>query len=145
MLKELRDLFLHDLDRLKVEIELFENDQALWVTRNGINNSGGNLALHLCGNLRHFTGHVIGGSSYERRRDEEFNTSNLSKSQVLDQIQICREELAETFLQIDPKILVEPYPVNVFKEEMTHQAFLFHLLGHLNYHLGQINYYRRIK
>ena len=36
------------------------------------------------------------------------------------------------------------YPDEVFKEPMTTGHFLIHLSTHLGYHLGQINYHRRL-
>ena len=40
--------------------------------------------------------------------------------------------------------LNETYPINVFGYEMTTEYFLTHLTTHLTYHLGQINYHRRL-
>jgi uncharacterized damage-inducible protein DinB len=40
--------------------------------------------------------------------------------------------------------LSEIYPTDVFDEKMTTEFFLIHLYSHLSYHLGQINYLRRI-
>jgi uncharacterized damage-inducible protein DinB len=40
--------------------------------------------------------------------------------------------------------LADEYPIVVFKDKMTTGYFLIHLVGHLGYHLGQINYHRRL-
>ncbi len=40
--------------------------------------------------------------------------------------------------------LQKTFPINVFNYEMTTEFFLVHLTTHLNYHLGQINYHRRL-
>src|SRR6185436_17089049 len=46
--------------------------------------SPANLVLHLSGNLRHFFGHVLGGSSYVRHRDREFlDEPYASKAEIL--------------------------------------------------------------
>jgi uncharacterized damage-inducible protein DinB len=41
-------------------------------------------------------------------------------------------------------ILEETYPIRVFGSDMTTGYFLIHVCTHLNYHLGQINYHRRM-
>jgi len=40
--------------------------------------------------------------------------------------------------------LEEEYPLLVLKEKTSTGYFLFHLSSHLGYHLGQINYHRRL-
>ena len=59
-LEALRDNVLRMLHRelaaVQREIEAYPNDDSLWQLAPGISNSGGTLALHLAGNLRHFVG-----------------------------------------------------------------------------------------
>jgi uncharacterized damage-inducible protein DinB len=45
---------------------------------------------------------------------------------------------------LDSGALDRKYPENVLGAELTAGQFLVHLHGHLNYHLGQIDYLRRI-
>jgi len=52
--------------------------------------------------------------------------------------------VSQTIRALDTDILVTQYPEKVFDYDMTVQYFLLHLLAHLSYHLGQINYHRRI-
>jgi uncharacterized damage-inducible protein DinB len=40
--------------------------------------------------------------------------------------------------------LTDEYPVLVFKEKTSTEYMLVHLATHLSYHLGQINYHRRL-
>ena len=47
-------LFERDLQKLKTEIELYKDEDNLWLIKKGIDNSAGNLCLHLIGNLSHF-------------------------------------------------------------------------------------------
>ncbi len=43
------------------------------------------------------------------------------------------------------KIFLEAeYPILVFDHKTSTEYLLVHLTGHLNYHLGQINYHRRL-
>ena len=144
LIAELIPLFSRDLDRLKAEVNAFESSEDLWVKRDGITNSAGNLTLHLCGNLRHFIGHVIGGSDYVRNRDLEFSATGLSKDTLINEIEQTQQEVVASLEKLDVAVLNQPYPIEVFGRPMNHGFFLIHLSGHLNYHLGQINYFRRL-
>jgi uncharacterized damage-inducible protein DinB len=55
-----------------------------------------------------------------------------------------REAVLTALQQISNETLNSIYPSNVFGYEMTTEYFLVHLYGHLDYHLGQINYHRRL-
>lgn len=139
----LKHLFTRDLGRLRSEIQHYANEESLWVTQEGINNSAGNLALHICGNLRHFIGAVLGRSSYVRDRTFEFE-GRTSRGGLLAQIDEAMNDVNSFFGQFAEEDLDGFYPVEVFGESMTVFFFLVHLQGHLNYHLGQINYHRRL-
>lgn len=143
-LESLSALYERDLDRLLKELKAYKNEEKLWIIDEEISNSGGNLVLHLCGNLRHFIGAMLGGSSYIRKRDDEFELKNVKKSELIAQIKETKKIVSETLSELEEEKLEETYPVNVFGHEMTTLYFLHHLYGHLNYHLGQINYHRRL-
>ena len=138
-------LFQKDLDKLKEEITLYPKDEQLWQVREGISNSGGNLCLHLTGSLQHFIGAVLGDSGYVRNRDAEFRLKNVPRSKLLEDIDITRNAVTDTLEQLSKNELQKDYPLPVLNEEKTNTSyFLLHLLNHLNYHIGQINYHRRI-
>ena len=138
-------LFQKDLDKLKEEITLYPKDEQLWQVREGINNSGGNLCLHLTGSLQHFIGAVLGDSGYVRNRDAEFRLKNVPRSKLLEDIDITRNVVTDTLEQLSKNELQKDYPLPVLNEEKTNTSyFLLHLLSPLNYHIGQINYHRRI-
>ncbi len=137
-------LLKRDLDKLAMEISNFENEENLWALSGEIKNSAGNLCLHLVGNLNHFIGNVMGNSGYVRHRESEFATKGVSKQQLLQMITETKESVISSLQKWGGKNLREPYPIQVFGEEMTYEFFLVHLISHLNYHLGQINYLRRI-
>ncbi len=138
-------LFQKDLDKLKEEITLYPKDEQLWQVREGISNSGGNLCLHLTGSLQHFIGAVLGDSGYVRNRDAEFRLKNVPRSKLLEDIDITRNAVTDTLEQLSKNELQKDYPLPVLNEEKTNTSyFLLHLLSHLNYHIGQINYHRRI-
>lgn len=140
----LEKLFLRDLEKLKEELSAFSQDTDLWVPVKGISNPAGNLCLHIIGNLRHFIGAVLGDSQYIRDRKSEFETPFLPRTTLYDQIDLCVEEVSRTLRRLDQEMLNKRYPLDVFSEAMSTAYFLLHLYGHLQYHLGQINYYRRL-
>lgn len=144
VLESLAELFDRDLDRLLKELKAYNDEEKLWIVKNEISNSGGNLVLHLSGNLKHFVGAILGGSSYIRKRDDEFGLSGVKKSELISEIKETKKVVAETLKELEEEKLTEIYPINVFGKEMTTLFFLQHLYGHLNYHLGQMNYHRRL-
>jgi len=137
-------LFVRDLNKTKKEIEAYKNEADLWLVPDGINNTAGNLALHISGNLQHFIGHVLGKSDYVRQRDAEFGDKNVPKSNILADIDAAILSIEHTLGGFSEKTLSDAYPHDVFVEPLTTGHFLIHLHGHLNYHLGQINYHRRL-
>ncbi|MEP7149952.1 MAG: DinB family protein [Acidobacteriota bacterium] len=142
--KILLELYERDLTRLKTEIEQFADEADLWKTSGGITNSAGNLCLHLTGNLQHFIGAVLGNSGYVRDRDAEFSTAGTSKSDLLAEIDSTAETLKVTLAKLTDDDFTKTYPIEVFGQPMTTGYFLTHLATHFNYHLGQINYHRRL-
>jgi hypothetical protein len=52
--------------------------------------------------------------------------------------------LETTLPTLTSAVLEETYPLEVLGYPMSTQYFLIHLYGHLNYHLGQVNYHRRL-
>ena len=137
-------LYKRELNRLKDEISSYSEDTILWKTNCEVKNSGGNLTLHLIGNLNHFIGATLGNSEYIRQRDKEFNDKDVSREDIINQINELKVILESTFSFLTKEDLYKTYPINVFGKEMTNEHFLIHLYGHLNYHLGQINYHRRL-
>ena len=143
-IKTLHDLFEKDLDKLLEELKTYKKEGNLWKLNGEIANTGGNLVLHLCGNLRHFIGAMLGGSGYIRKRDDEFGLKDVKRSELIDEVKTTKKVVLETLTELKEGQLEEIYPINVFGKEMTTLYFLNHLYGHLNYHLGQINYHRRM-
>jgi uncharacterized damage-inducible protein DinB len=144
MMESIKRLLVRDLNKLKEEVTLFTNENDLWISPTGLNNSAGNLCLHICGNLNHFIGAVLGNSDYQRNREKEFVLKNVPAAELILEIEKTEKTVIETIENFDGSLLKENYPINVFGDEMTTEYFLIHLVSHLNYHLGQINYLRRI-
>lgn len=140
----LRELYSRDLNKLKAEVDLYADEADLWKTSGEISNSAGNLSLHLVGNLRHFFGAVLGGTGYVRDRDAEFSSGGVSRSDILAEIDAASADVLSTLSKLSDEELERTYPLDVFDRPMTTGYFLIHLATHLNYHLGQINYHRRL-
>ncbi|MEO9871877.1 DinB family protein [Ekhidna sp.] len=143
MIEDFKKLFLRDLDRLRTELEAYTNEEDLWVKTEGINNSAGNLIMHLCGNLQHFIGTVLNETGYVRQREFEFE-GRMIFDQLMKQVEATIKLVSEYFETVEKEELMSTYPLELFGHPMTVHYFLMHLQGHLNYHLGQINYHRRI-
>jgi hypothetical protein len=143
-LEELNRLFQRDLDKLKLELELYQNEANLWKVQGEITNSAGNLTMHLLGNLKYFIGNDLGGIIYHRNREREFGAKGEPREGLRTEILEVKEILENTLLKIHPKRLEDMSLHVFFGQPMTIGFFLIHLYGHFNYHLGQINYHRRI-
>lgn len=143
-LKNLSDILNRDLDKLQKEIEQYPSEASIWVIRPDTKNSAGTLVLHLCGNLQHYIGAGLGKSGYKRDRDAEFATRDVSRADLIQEIANTKEAVTKALAAVSPDILETGYPLPVFDYPMTVQYFLIHLAGHLGYHLGQVNYHRRI-
>lgn len=143
-LKNYLNLVNRDLDKLSKEITSFKNEEIIWVIGKGITNSAGNLSLHICGNLQHYIGAILGKSGYKRDRDFEFSAKRINREGLLIEIQKTKDAVNSTLEQLTDESMQEEYPLEVLGYKMTTQYFLIHLHGHLNYHLGQINYHRRL-
>ncbi len=137
-------IFERDLNTLEKEINLYPDEASIWKITGDIKNSAGTLSLHLCGNLQHFIGAVLGKSGYVRNRDYEFSARHVSRKVLLEEINRTKVSVTSTLERIDPVLLKQEYPVKVFDFPMTTTYFLIHLVAHLGYHLGQLNYHRRL-
>ena len=143
-LTPLYHLYTRDLTRLKEEISSFSSEQNLWKPLEGIHNPSGNLCLHLVGNLQHFIGKILGKTSYVRQREEEFSRTDLSKAELMAMVDETIAVVQTTLSGLTEAQLTAVYPLQIFKEKMSTLHMLMHLESHLTYHLGQINYHRRI-
>jgi hypothetical protein len=141
---EMATLWRREIHRLVEQIHAFPEDQGLWETRPGVTNSAGNLTLHLIGNLRTYIGRDLGGIPYERRRDLEFSERNLSRQELAAQVALLEKYIPQIVAGLMPDVLDQPFPELYQGELISTRQFLLHLLGHFNYHLGQIDYVRRM-
>lgn len=145
MLSEtIRTILARDLRALAREVDAYPSDDILWRTPPGISNSAGTLVLHVVGNLQHFIGAVLGNTGFIRDRDAEFATRGLTRGELRSRIETAASAVDETLRQVTPQQLEADYPAPVGGRMVGTEQFLVHLVAHLGYHLGQVDYHRRI-
>jgi hypothetical protein len=137
-------LFERDLKKLISELEAYKDEENIWKVSENISNSTGTLVLHLVGNLKHFIGAVMGNTGYIRNREAEFSLKNVPKANLVEQILETIQIINVTVSKFEEDNFSSNYPLEVFGKPMTYEYFMMHLQGHLNYHLGQVNYHRRL-
>ena len=140
---ELAALYTRDLTRLVQELSAFPDTATVWQTRAGITNSAGNLALHLEGNLREYIGRQLGQIAYARQRPLEFSARDVSQSELMTRLEAVRDTIPGVISRLSDSQLEAKYPEAIHGKSITTRQFLIHLLAHLSYHLGQVDYLRR--
>jgi hypothetical protein len=137
-------VMLRELASLRAEIESYDKEEDLWALPPGISNAAGTLTLHLCGNLQHYVGAQLGSTGYVRDRDAEFGRRNVPREELLAQIDAASMAVETTLPRITPERLAADFPEAVLGHTLNTGDFLVHLASHLGYHLGQVDYHRRI-
>ena len=141
---ELAALFSRDLAKLSKQVEDFPTDEALWQTLPGVKNAAGNLALHIEGNLSEFVGRQLGGLPYQRNRPLEFSSKEGSRAELSARLAKLRQSIPAVIEGLTTDQLEREYPEIVLGAATSTQEFLVHLYGHLNWHIGQMDYLRRL-
>jgi uncharacterized damage-inducible protein DinB len=144
LIETLKELFTRDLNRLRNEIDLYAKEESLWQEEGEIANSAGNLCLHLIGNLNTYIGKEIGKTGYIRKRELEFSAKNVARQDLLQKIDETIQVVKQSLDKLDEATLRNEFPIQVFEKKTSTEYVLVHLATHLNYHLGQINYHRRL-
>jgi len=145
MIKEsLIEIFERDLNKLITEINAYKEEHSLWLIKEGISNSAGNLCLHLIGNLNHFIGAVLGNSGYVREREKEFTLQNIPRKELVNSVEKTITVVKNSLANLPEAEMEKNFPIEVFGKPLTTGFLLIHLTTHLTYHLGQINYHRRL-
>jgi hypothetical protein len=140
----LAGFYERDLRKLIEEINLFNNEADLWRTQGSVKNSSGNLVLHLIGGLNYHIGTNMGHTGYVRDRDQEFSRKGVERKVLVEQLETLISMIGKTVNALTPDDLEAGYPMVFDGEKRSNSYMLVQLLAHLNYHLGQVNYLRRI-
>ncbi|WP_428225552.1 DinB family protein [Flavobacterium sp.] len=145
LIQSLQLLFERDIEKLKTEINAYQEEKNLWIVDKNISNSAGNLALHLVGNLKTYFGTILGNTGYERNRPLEFSAKNINRQEIITAIDEAKLIVITILNQLTEEQLIADYPATdtSYGKTSTYH-YLIHLSVHLSYHLGQINYHRRL-
>lgn len=137
----LANFYERDIHKLIEEVNLFKNEEDLWRTHGSVRNSSGNLVLHIIGGMNYLIGTQLAQTGYVRERDLEFIRKGLERKILVTQLEELIPMIKEALNNIS---LEAEYPI-MFDDMKTSNGYvLVQLLAHLNYHLGQVNYLRRI-
>lgn len=137
-------LIVRELEGCIREVNAFPDDSAVWAVLPGVSNSAGNLALHLCGNLRHFIGAGLCGTGYVRNREAEFAARQGTRAEVTAELRAAIATMQATLGVMDDARLEMPMPGAPRGLVTSTRLFLLHLVAHTAFHLGQIGYLRRV-
>ena len=100
--------------------------------------------MHVCGNLQHYVGTILGGTGYVRDRDAEFATRDLSRQSLTDHVASAERAIASTLPTLAESKLADPFPEPIRGETLSTREVLLQVAVHLAYHLGQVDYHRRL-
>lgn len=140
----LSSFFSRDLRKLIEEINLFTNEENLWVTPNGVKNAAGNLALHITGGMNYLIGTQLAHTGYVRNRDVEFTTKGVPRAELVGGLEELITLIHNTLTTLTPQQMEEDFPIPFDGAVRSNTYILVQLLAHVNYHLGQVNYLRRM-
>jgi hypothetical protein len=141
---QLTTILTRELLALTRELQAYPDDAAVWRTYPGIPNSAGTLALHLSGNIQHYIGAVLGGTNYRRDRAGEFARRDVPRHELLADIDRAVAAVQHTLPRLTEKELGADYPEAIAGRLVATDEFLLHLASHLSWHLGQLDYHRRM-
>jgi len=133
-----------DLGTLRREIEAYPDEKDLWREVPGISNVGGTLALHLTGNIQHYLGHHLGRSPYVRNRPAEFGRRQVPRSELLREVDAASAAVTAAVANLTGPVLKQEFPEVIAGTRVVTAEYLVHLSTHFAYHLGQLDYHRRV-
>jgi uncharacterized damage-inducible protein DinB len=133
-----------DLRALKREVEAYPDETQLWQQVPGMANTAGTLALHLAGNLRHYIGARLGTTGYVRDRAAEFSRRDVSREEMLTELETARTEVGRTLAALESRPLPNWFPEVITEMHVETEEYLVHLCTHVAYHLGQVDTHRRL-
>jgi hypothetical protein len=137
-------VLLRELAAVQRSVQAYPDDAAVWALPQGLPNAGGTIVLHLAGNLQHFVGAVLGGTGYKRDRAAEFARRDVPRAELLAELASTIDAVRSTLPTMREDSLAWSYPEKIGGQELPTGVVLMHLATHLAYHLGQLDYHRRV-
>ncbi len=144
LLNELKAFLLRDIASMERELELYPDDSSVWKNVAGLPNPAGNLILHVSGSLQHFFGATLGDTGYVRNRDAEFTNRDVPRSELRKELAGARQGVLAAFERLTEERLEQPFPVRITDTELSTRLTILQLVTHVAYHLGQLDYHRRM-
>jgi uncharacterized damage-inducible protein DinB len=144
LVSSVRCIFERDLRALRREVEAYPADDLLWRPVPGLTNVAGTLALHIAGNVQHFLGACLGSTGYVRHRDAEFAQREVARATILAELDLATEAVRAGLSSLRDAQLADDFPDIIGGMRFQTGDYLLHLTTHLAYHLGQVDYHRRM-
>jgi len=144
LVKAVAAILDRDLQALAREVEAYPDEGALWQLPEGVTNSAGTLVLHLVGNVQHFLGARLAGTGFVRHRPAEFSARGVPRAVLLRQIEAARSAVRAAAQKLTDEALELDFPEVVGGMRVATGEYLIHLVSHFDYHLGQVDYHRRL-
>jgi len=142
-IEHIHHIMVRELRGMKNELLAYQDEGDIWRSVPGLPNSAGTIALHVAGNLQHFVGAQLGKSGYVRDREAEFGRRDVPVSEMVKELDRTVAALDAAFAKLEEEAMDRPFPQEIAGVRPTVGEFLVHLVAHLAYHLGQIDYHRR--
>ena len=142
-IEHIHHILRRELRGMQSELLAYPDEAAIWRSVPGLPNTAGTIALHVAGNLQHFIGAQLGSSGYVRDREAEFGRCDVPVSEMVEELDTTIAALDATFAKLEEEAMDRPFPQEIAGVRPTVGEFLIHLVAHLAYHLGQIDYHRR--
>jgi uncharacterized damage-inducible protein DinB len=120
------------------------SDDDLWWRPDEAANSVQNILLHLCGNLRQWLVHGVGGAADERDRPQEFaERTPIPKAELLRRLREAVAAGDAALAGFDAKRLLEPRRIQGF--DSTYLGAIFDTVSHCVGHTHQVVYITRLR
>lgn len=140
----LSNFYERDLRKLIEEVNAFKNEENLWRTAGSVKNSSGNLVLHIIGGMNYLIGTTLAKTGYVRDRDQEFIRKGVGRKDLVTQLEALIPMISNTINKLTEEDMQAEFPIFFDKPKTSTGYVLIQLSLHLNYHLGQVNYLRRV-
>ena len=137
-------ILLRELATTRRTVEAYPDDASLWAQPAGLPNAGGTLVLHIAGNIQHYLGAVLGKSGYRRDRDAEFARRDVPRATMLAELDAAARAVERGIAALSDETLAAPDPEAISGRTYITGDYLVHLATHLAYHVGQLDYHRRV-
>lgn len=144
LLEELKAFLLRDIASVERELDLYPDEESIWKNLPGLPNSGGNLILHLAGGTQYFFGSALASTGYLRNREAEFSKKDIPRSDLTKELHDARQAVLAGFATMTEEKLEQPFPARITDTDLSARLTILQLVTHLAYHLGQLDYHRRM-